>query len=101
MEVDPDELDDAARLLRDLTGEPDGYEFTGTRVTGQNFGDPELAAWVDAVFGNCQQAGALLHAAAARMAEDLVAQAADYRDTDAREADQFTRLLPPTMGGPL
>ena len=77
-----DEYDEAAAPLA-------GFDFPTVNVSGDTFGDTELAAWFSAVGQQFDKAGAALHDGTRALAENLRVTAHFAEQTDDHVAQTF------------
>lgn len=89
IEVEPQDLRDAATDLRAPTQSLIGHDFPDEHVSPTSFGHVELAAWFLAVVDQCDKAGDALGTGAESLAERLVAAADDFTTTDQGVAGWF------------
>ena len=95
-EVVIENLRAAADTLRTTTDPMADYELGVTKLDSDTMGHIELAAWLEAVVEQCDNAGQALRDGAVTLAETLEATAADFERTDEQQAQQYTfpSLLP-------
>jgi len=82
IEVEPQDLRNAATALRTPTQSLVGYDFPEENVSPTSFGHVELAAWFLAVVDQCDKAGDALGTGAESLAQRLVTAADDFTTTD-------------------
>lgn len=89
IEVEPQDLRNAASDLRTPTQSLVGYDFPEEHVSPTSFGHVELAAWFLAVVDQCDKAGDALGTGAESLAQRLVTAADDFTTTDQGVAGWF------------
>lgn len=74
------------------------FDFVSVNVSGETFGDVELAAWFSAVAQQFDEAGGALHDGTAELAENLRTTAYFAEQTDDHASTTFTSPAP-GLGG--
>lgn len=75
------------------------HDFPTTNVSGETFGDVELAAWFSAVGQQFDQAGAALRDSTAAIAHGLRVTAAEVENSDGRAEERVAPSLETLLGG--